>query len=33
MILRTELLPPPGTGGPPTVGQEVLYDENLSGGP
>jgi hypothetical protein len=33
MILRTELLPPPGTDGPPTLGEEILYDENLTGGP
>lgn len=33
MILRTELLPTPGTDGPPTLGKEILYDEKLAGGP
>ncbi len=33
MILRTELLPAPGTGGPPALGEEILYDENLTGRP
>lgn len=31
MILRTESLPPPGTDGPPTLREEILYDENLTG--
>jgi hypothetical protein len=33
MILRTELLTAPGTGGPPTIGEEILYDEKLTGRP
>jgi hypothetical protein len=33
MILRTELLPAPGTDGPRILGEEILYDENLIGGP
>ena len=33
MILRTESLPPPGTDGSPTLGEEILYDENLASGP
>jgi hypothetical protein len=33
MILRTELLPAPGTDGPPTLGEEILYDEKLNGRP
>jgi hypothetical protein len=32
MILRTESLPAPGTNGPPIRGQEILYDEHLTGG-
>lgn len=31
MILRTELLPAPGAGGPPILGEEILYDEKLTG--
>jgi hypothetical protein len=31
MILRTELLPPPGADGPRTIGEEILYDETLTG--
>jgi hypothetical protein len=31
MLLRTELLPAPGSGGPITRGQEILYDEILTG--
>jgi hypothetical protein len=33
MILRTELLPAPGTDDPPRVGEEILYDEILPGRP
>lgn len=33
IILRTELLPAPGADGPRTPGEEVLYDETLTGGP
>jgi hypothetical protein len=33
MILRTELLPPPGEVGPGTTTVETLYDETLSGRP
>jgi hypothetical protein len=33
MILRTELLPPPGADSPRTVGEEILYDETLTGQP
>jgi hypothetical protein len=33
MILRSELLPAPGTDGPPTRGEEVLYDEKLTSRP
>jgi hypothetical protein len=32
MILRTESLPPPGTNVSPVRGEEILYDENLTGG-
>jgi hypothetical protein len=32
MILRTELLPAPGTDSPRAVGEEILYDEILTGG-
>ena len=32
MILRTELLPVPGTDSPRTAGEEILYDEILTGG-
>ena len=32
MILRTELLPAPGTDSPSTVTEEILYDEILAGG-
>ncbi|HEY9303863.1 MAG TPA: hypothetical protein VIO95_06200 [Mycobacterium sp.] len=32
MILRTESLPAPGTNVSPVPGQEILYDENLTGG-
>jgi hypothetical protein len=32
MILRTELLSAPGTDSPRTVGEEILYDEILTGG-
>ncbi|MCV7332977.1 hypothetical protein [Mycobacterium cookii] len=32
MVLRTELLPAPGTDGPRTVTEEILYDEILAGG-
>jgi hypothetical protein len=31
MILRTELLPAPATDGPPILGEEILYDEKLTG--
>jgi hypothetical protein len=30
MILRTESLPAPGTNGPSTRGEEILYDEDLT---
>jgi len=33
MILRTESLPVPGTDGPPTLGEEIIYDETLANGP
>lgn len=33
MTLCTELLPPPGADGPRTVGNEILYDETLTGAP
>lgn len=32
MILRTESLPPPGSHDSPTRGEEILYDETLTGG-
>lgn len=32
MILRTELLSAPGADSPRTVGEEILYDEILTGG-
>jgi hypothetical protein len=32
MILRTELLPAPGADSPRAVGEEILYDEILTGG-
>jgi hypothetical protein len=32
MILRTESLPAPGTDSPRAVGEEILYDEILTGG-
>jgi hypothetical protein len=32
MILRTESLPAPGTNVSPVRGEEILYDENLTGG-
>ena len=32
MILRTESLPAPGTDGSPVRGEEILYDEKLTGG-
>jgi hypothetical protein len=32
MILRTESLPAPGTDVTPARGEEILYDENLTGG-
>jgi hypothetical protein len=32
MILRSESLPAPGTDSPGAVGEEILYDENLTGG-
>ena len=32
MVLRTELLPAPGTDSPRTVAEEILYDEILTGG-
>jgi hypothetical protein len=32
MILRTESLPAPGTDVSPVRGEEILYDENLTGG-
>jgi hypothetical protein len=32
MILRTESLPAPGTNDSPVRGEEILYDENLTGG-
>ena len=32
MILRTESLPAPGTNGSPVLGEEILYDETLTGG-
>ncbi len=32
IILRTELLSPPGTDNPRSVGEETLYDEALTGG-
>lgn len=31
VVLRTELLSPPGTDNPRAVGEETLYDEDLSG--
>ena len=33
IIMRTELLPPPGADGPRTTAVETLYDENLEGRP
>ena len=33
MILRTEVLPPPGTSGPGATGVETIYDEHLAGNP
>ena len=33
MILRTESLPAPGTNGSPVPGEEILYDETLTGEP
>jgi hypothetical protein len=33
LIVRTELLQAPGTGGPPALGEEILYDERLAGRP
>ena len=32
MILRTESLPAPGADSPRSVGEEILYDEILTGG-
>jgi hypothetical protein len=32
MTLRSESLPAPGTDSPGVVGEEILYDENLTGG-
>ena len=32
MILRTESIPAPGTDGSSILGEEILYDQNLTGG-